>query len=656
MVMHHAPYGAMRRIVLACAAAGLMGACGRGAPVPTPRSVTVSPAAIEPTLASCARRSTYALPQRLPAARQGSAVALAKSGGKLLAYVADADSRSIHTVSIDDHRETARTRLEGTPRQLLLMPDGRLVATLSDSTDLVVLEPGVDPSAPLAPLCTREVPVEPWGLALSPDDAKLVVTSAWAGAVTVFDAAGFVPQRVLGVARDPRSVLVNDDGVAFVSHLVGAQMSAIDLARSDAPAVIDLSVHKSTPRAQLKDEMAERTGVQGYALAKVELPPGADGHQRPVAAGWPRMVSVDHGELGRPTSTYYGPPFDGVPKEAPVVSAVDPATRQPLSRYLLGASDTAFARECLLPRAAAVRAKGATLLVACYGIDALLDLDALAVDPFRAERRRWDVPPGPEGVAVDEESGRAVVFSQMGAALTVIDLDHPRADRPTIALDYHPDPALAEAARGRLLFYRTDDFRISNDGVACSSAATSTDGTTRSPRGADGAEARTPMLAGRLADTAPYGWEGDKPSIADYVGNTVERLGGHGLGPQELADLARFLLVAPAPPRSASGSALVQRGQELFYDAGQECASCHMGGTSTDATVHLFTMRTGDSVPGLGFDTPSLRFIRGTAPYFHDGRYPTLEALLEDPASTMGHADKLSVQDRAALVAYLRTL
>jgi cytochrome c peroxidase len=81
-----------------------------------------------------------------------------------------------------------------------------------------------------------------------------------------------------------------------------------------------------------------------------------------------------------------------------------------------------------------------------------------------------------------------------------------------------------------------------------------------------------------------------------------------------------------------------------------------MGGTSTDATVHLFTMRTGDSVPGLGFDTPSLRFIRGTAPYFHDGRYPTLEALLEDPTSTMGHADTLSVQDRAALAAYLRTL
>lgn len=656
MAIHHAPEGAMRRLVLACAAAGLalVAACGRGAPVPTPKSVAVVPAAFEPSLASCARRGTHALPQRLPSARQGSAVVLAKTEGKLLAYVADADSRSIHTVSVDDRRETARTRLEGTPRQLLLMPDGRLAATLSDSSQITVLEPGADPSAPLVPLCTRDVPVEPWGLALSPDDGKVVVTSSWAGALTVFDAQSLVPQRVLAVARDPRSVLVNDDGVAFVSHLVGAQMTALDLGKSDGPTLIDLSVHKSTPRAQLKDEMALRTGVQGYALAKVELPAGADGHSGPSRVLAP-MVSVDPGDLERPTAVYYGPPFDGVPKEAPVVSAVDPATRQPLSRYMLGESEAAFARECLLPRAAAVRGKGATLLVACYGIDAVLDLDALAVDPFRAERRRWDVPPGPEGVAIDDESGRAVVFSQMGAALTVIDLDHPRADRPAIALDYHPDPALAEAAKGRLLFYRTDDVRISNDGVACSSCHIDgrddaiTWSTPMGPR-------QTPMLAGRLADTAPYGWEGDKPSIADYVGNTVTRLGGRGLGPQELADIAQYLLVAPTPPRGAPGSALAQRGQELFYDADQECASCHMGGTSTDATVHLFAMRTGDSVPGLGFDTPSLRFVRGTAPYFHDGRYSTLEALLEDPASKMGHADRLSVQDRAALAAYLRSL
>ncbi len=44
------------------------------------------------------------------------------------------------------------------------------------------------------------------------------------------------------------------------------------------------------------------------------------------------------------------------------------------------------------------------------------------------------------------------------------------------------------------------------------------------------------------------------------------------------------------------------------------------------------------------------------APYFHDGRYPTLQALLADPASGMGDTAALPAQDREDLVAYLRSL
>src|SRR6202042_3103661 len=159
------------------------------------------------------------------------------------------------------------------------------------------------------------------------------------------------------------------------------------------------------------------------------------------------MVSVDPGDPERAASAYYGPPFDGVAKEAPIVGAVAPASRQSIGKHLLGTGDVALARECLLPHAAAVRTKSASLLVACFGIDAVLDLDALAIDPARAERRRFDVPPGPEGLAIDELSGRAVVFSQLAGAVTVLALDEARPKPVTIAVDYHPAPALAAAAR-----------------------------------------------------------------------------------------------------------------------------------------------------------------------------------------------------------------
>lgn len=569
-------------------------------------------------------------------------MALARTGDRLLAYVADADSRSIHTVSIDDQRELVRTRVSGAPRQLVVLDDGRLVATLSDGTHLAVLEPAEDASAPLATLCEREVPAEPWGLALSPNDKLLVVTSAFGAAVTTFDTSTMARQRTVSVARDPRSVLVDDDGVAFVSHLVGAKLSRLELAREALPELIDLGAKKSGMHSQVKDMLVVRSGAQGYALARVVGPGG-----RRVLAP---MVSVDPGDSERASSSYYGPPFDGVPKESPIVSVVDPASKRALGKTVLGATDIAFARECLLPRAATVREEDSTLLVACYGIDSLLELDALAVDPFRAERRRFAVGAGPEGVAVDPSTKRAVVFSQLAGTVTVVDLGAP-APKPTeIALDYRPDPALFAAARGRQLFYRTDDTRVSNDGIACASCHPDgrDDGNTwTTPLG----PRQTPMLAGRLAGTAPYGWEGDQKTLADYIGRTVVRLGGKGLAQPELDDLASFVVAVSAPPRARANDALVARGGALFDSEG--CSTCHAGESTTDSKVHDLGDKPHDYMTAA--DTPSLGFVRGTAPYFHDGRYASLEDLLDDPKSEMGLTFVLSAPDRAALAAYLRT-
>jgi hypothetical protein len=58
----------------------------------------------------------------------------------------------------------------------------------------------------------------------------------------------------------------------------------------------------------------------------------------------------------------------------------------------------------------------------------------------------------------------------------------------------------------------------------------------------------------------------------------------------------------------------------------------------------------------MKFDTPSLAFVGGTAPYFHDGRYATLDALLVESDGKMGHTHALSREDRAAMIAHLESL
>lgn len=100
---------------------------------------------------------------------------------------------------------------------------------------------------------------------------------------------------------------------------------------------------------------------------------------------------------------------------------------------------------------------------------------------------------------------------------------------------------------------------------------------------------------------------------------------------------------------------MVARGREVFHSAQAACASCHVDGASTDHQLHDIGSRAkADAAPT--FDTPSLRFVGGTAPYFHDGRYATLRALLVDTSGDMGHTKHLSEADMGALEAYLRTL
>ena len=51
-----------------------------------------------------------------------------------------------------------------------------------------------------------------------------------------------------------------------------------------------------------------------------------------------------------------------------------------------------------------------------------------------------------------------------------------------------------------------------------------------------------------------------------------------------------------------------------------------------------------------------LLFVGGTPPYYHDGRVRTLEELVSTNDDRMGKTNQLSEADRAALVAFLKTL
>src|SRR5262249_45836461 len=106
---------------------------------------------------------------------------------------------------------------------------------------------------------------------------------------------------------------------------------------------------------------------------------------------------------------------------------------------------------------------------------------------------------------------------------------------------------------------------------------------------------------------------------------------------------------APAPDPK------VARGEQIFASKEAGCAGCHLPGALTDGASHDVKSRA-KSDRADAFNTPSLKFVGGTGPYFHDGRYKTLHNLLRDVDGKMGHTAQLSSADLDALEAYLRTL
>jgi DNA-binding beta-propeller fold protein YncE len=686
--------GAAARPALAvlCAAALVVPALGCGGAAPT---VGVAPGAKAAAEAgpACARQRPGVGPVRADATRQGASVQLARSKGRTLAYVADEDSRAVHVVDVDRGSELSTVAVGGAPAQLLVLADGRVAVTLRDKNRVAVLEP-LDDSGALEARCSVPVATEPFGLAATPDDARLLVTSGVGRTVTALETGTLRQAFAVAVAREPRAIVVDDDGRrAFVAHVVGGKMSVIDLDQrreqaGDAPSTGDRAVReldlrvKKVVQAPSRNRAADRDrgGCQGFALAKSvsgkeALEPGV-GEKPPVTQQVPKktaptsvaparpgrifapMVTVDPGDPEVRSTQYYGEVLDGVPKEAPLVSVIDAKGERPLTRAVLSLGQgTRTERECLLPRSATVRQQTGTLLVSCLGIDSVVELDTRGVDPARLERRRWQVPAGPTGVAIDEVSHRAFVWSQFDGKLTALDLAGDAEPR-SIAVSYRPAAAVAAVAQGRKLFHAVDDARISSDGTACASCHPDgredalTWSTPDGPR-------QTIMLAGRTATSAPYGWTGTHATLHAYVTNTFTRLGGTGLQGPELDALVAYLEGMPGPAndgaRSGEQQQLARRGQQLFFESRQGCASCHVGGVGADAGKHDVASGTKADMNGT-FETPSLRFIGATAPYFHDGRYPTLDALLSSADSRMGHTAHLDAGDRRALRAYLETL
>ena len=94
----------------------------------------------------------------------------------------------------------------------------------------------------------------------------------------------------------------------------------------------------------------------------------------------------------------------------------------------------------------------------------------------------------------------------------------------------------------------------------------------------------------------------------------------------------------------------MHRGETLF--AANGCTSCHPAPLFTDRRKHDVGTGTPLERKGNAFDTPSLRGLFDTAPYFHDGSAATQLDVL----ARHGNTAHLSAAEREDLAAFLLSI
>jgi YVTN family beta-propeller protein len=492
----------------------------------------------------------------------------------------------------------------------------------------------------------------PLGLAVDRTGSRAYVALHTAGALAVVDLKAGKVLHEIAVGRKPTDVILDID----VVHVLCAEDNTV--------ATVDLKqgkVKERQPRREVEKYLPDR--IHDEELADLEK---AVGIPRVRARSGPFFV-FQRPKANVPTTQV---------AQGWVFTNVLGYVGQPRGQaYVLDEPQRGYAD----PSDLVQTHDGKTLYVACAGADVVL-----VVDPHRlySLQNRLDstirdgkslqykedltssrhfvvarIPTGinPRRLALSRDDKTLVVTNYLGDSLTVIDVATRKVVR-TIGLG-GPEPDAAR--RGEILFH---SGKMTFQGqFTCASCHP--DG------GADGLNwdltrdgvgnfKNTKSLLG-VRETAPFGWEGSSPTLADRVAGTLRTLHRHEPTEAETSDLVAYLQSLP-PPRPApvpeKDRPAVERGKALF-EGKAACVNCHHRAALDDGKSHDVGTRGPTDVTDR-FDTPALLGVSGTAPYLHDGRAQILEEVFtkHNTAQKHGAAHRLSKDELADLLAYLKSL
>jgi YVTN family beta-propeller protein len=495
----------------------------------------------------------------------------------------------------------------------------------------------------------------PLGLAVDQDGRRAYVALNTAGTVAVVDLQTGTVLREVPVGKEPRDVIL-DSGVIHVMRAAADEpvtvgLDKLEVLRRPSGKPLPDAVKAWNARERFRDSL-QVEGVSNVRALRWRDSLTFAVHQRPkanvpasqVSQGWVFTNALAVRDLEFSAPAILDEPARGFADPSDVVLTPDHHD----------------------------------VLVACAGADVVLVLDyprlrkhlareqggywggsTAAGDDLTASRHylvaRLATQANPRRLALSGNGKILIVSNHLADSLTVIDVPTRKVLRHIPLGGPQPDAA----RRGAVLF---NSARMTFHGqFTCASCHPDgrADGLMWDlERDGVGNFKRTKSLLG-VRDTAPYGWHGSSPTLADRVRGTLRTLHRHEPTPGEVDDLVAYLETLPPPePRvpQESDRPAVARGKALFQGKGQ-CAACHHRTGLDDGKTHdIGTRGPGDTQDV--FDTPALWGLSQSASFLHDGRAKTLEEVFTkyNPGHRHGAAHLLTPTEFADLIAYLKSL
>lgn len=558
------------------------------------------------------------------------------------------------------------------PRSLALVNEKKVYVAGQAANSVYVID-----AAKRSVIGVIPVPAAPIAIAAAPDGSAVYVVSHEAGEVTKIDPETDEVVASVAVSEHPFGIKVSDDGQSiFVTHAL--LDPGVTVLTASGLSIVD--------KVPLSDEIPgdDKRIANGVArgLFHVESRPGTGELWVPHL-----LLAVD---TPQPDLDFESTVFPTISTLAADGSAE--ARRLLFRPAALPDAEGAFSDVISGPRAIAFTPDGKLALVANAQSEDVMVFDAET--GFEVSLVRPLPSTMLEGIVVDHAGKHAYVDGRNTHDVTVLAIDEDNTAAPA-KVDGAPidrltvDPMPAQLRLGQRLFYTANSaaFPVTkNFWVACTSCHIEggSDAVTWlfevGPRD-------TPSNAGGPINTGFLLRQALLSSVNQY--DLIIRVEQGGTythdDPKQVADLealaafVNYAIPFPQNPNLAPDGKLTPeqgRGQTTFKNL---CTSCHPGPYYTDSAagnsglefskpiaLHdintcvktgAFPDRVAENIEGTAhtacdFDTPTLRGIFASAPYFHDGSARTLR----DVVDRLEFSSGLSDEDKEDLVAYMKTL